>query len=148
MEDIKRDCYSGKIPGIKSIRYVHVEEVETITVTGLDTVSVTLKPSGHWGRIEGKRTSASSIFERTWRNEIRATLPGWTTEQAVSLGRLTAGRYLVSFVDKAGDAWLAGYGTPLHLVVGKTAPETPSELQGIELTFSNESEFGLLKMLE
>lgn len=147
MEDIKRDCYSGKIPGIKSIRYVHVGEVEAITVTGLDTVSVTLKPSGHWGRIEGKRTSASSIFERTWRNEIRATLPGWTTEQAVSLGRLTAGRYLVSFMDKAGDVWLAGYGTPLHLVVGKTAPETPSELQGIELTFSNESEFGLLKML-
>lgn len=148
MEDIKRDCYSGKIPGIKSIRYVHVGEVEAITVTGLDTVSVTLKPSGHWGRIEGKRASASSVFDRSWRNEIRATLPGWTTEQAVSLGRLTAGRYLVSFVDKAGDAWLAGYGTPLHLVVGKTAPETPSELQGIELTFSNESEFGLLKMLE
>ena len=147
MEDLQRDCYAGKIPGVKSIQYAHVEEVDSVVVTGTDTVSVALKPSGRWGSVIGKRITASSTYDRSWTNEIRATLPGWTTQDAVSMGRLTAGRYLVAFTDRAGDTWLAGYGTPMHLAVSKTAPDTPTEYQGIELVFSCESEFGFLKMV-
>jgi hypothetical protein len=147
MEDLQRDCYSGKIPGVKSIQYAHVEEVDSVIITGKDTASVTLKSSGRWGAIKGKLMTASSVYDRSWTNEIRATLPGWTIQDAVTMGRLTAGRYLVAFTDRAGDTWLAGYGTPMHLAVSKTAPDTPTEYQGIELVFSCESEFGFLKMV-
>lgn len=134
------------IPGIKRIQYVHVDEVDSLTVTGHNTVSVQLKSTGRWGFIEGKRTTASSTYDRSWQNEVRTTLPGWS-ESDLLVGRLIVGRYLVAFTDKSGATWLAGHGTPLHLVVTKTAPETPAEYQGVELVFSCESEFGFLKMV-
>ncbi len=149
MNDLKRDCYAGKMPGIKEIYYTHVDEVGSVTVTGADTVSVELKPSGRWGMVKGKRMSATAAHDgKNWRQEIRATLPGWTLEQAVGIGHLTAGRYLVKFTDNAGDTWLAGHDTPLHLAVTRSVPDTPAEYQGIELTFSCESEFGFLKQID
>lgn len=148
MEDLQRDCYAGKMPGIKKIWYTHVNEVDTVTVTGVDTVQVTLKPSGRWGEIAGKRMYAESAGEHSFNNTVRGTLPGWNTEQAVGIGHLTAGRYLVKFLDKAGDTWLCGYGTPMHLAVTRTAPDTPAEYQGVEISFSCESEFGFLKLQE
>lgn len=147
MEDLQRDCYDGKMPGIRRIWYTHVDEVASVTVTGAGTVSVALKNSGQWGEIKGKRATSSSIHDgKSWQNKIRTTLPGWTVQEAVTMGRLTAGRYLVKFTDKSGDTWLAGYETPLHLHISRSTPETPAEYQGIELVFSCESEFGFMKM--
>lgn len=147
MEDLKRDCSAVRIPGIKRLQYVHIEEVSAITQTGVDAVSVTLKATGRWGVIEGKGSSASSSFDNSWKNEVRTTLPGWTLEQAVSMGRLTAGRYLVAFTDRGGDTWLAGYGVPLHLDITKTSPSTPLEYQGLELVFSCESTYGFMRLV-
>lgn len=148
MEDLKRDCYAGKMPGIRKLWYTHIDEVVNVTITAEDTVSVTLKPGGRWGEIHGKRTTAASNWDRRFDNRIQTLLPGWTMQEAVGIGRLTHGRYLVKWTDHAGDTWLCGYGEPLHLTIAQTAPETPTEYQGIMLTFSCESEFGFLKLIE
>lgn len=148
MKDLKRDCYAGKMPGIRKLWCAHIDEVANVTITAEDTVSVTLKPSGRWGEIQGKRTTAASNWDRRFDNRIQTLLPGWTMQEAVGIGRLTHGRYLVKWTDHAGDTWLCGYGEPLHLAIAQTAPETPAEYQGIMLTFSCESEFGFLKIVE
>ncbi|MCR4964834.1 MAG: hypothetical protein K6A41_04180 [Bacteroidales bacterium] len=149
MNDLKRSCYSGSMPGIKSISFCHVSEVESITVVGVDSVTVTLKSSGNWGVINGKRMTASAGHQgKNWSQKVNATLPGWTMTEVTGYTRLATGRYLVKFTDKAGDTWLAGYGTPLHLSLSKTAPSTPAEYQGVDLTFSCDSEFGFLKLVE
>ena len=148
MNDLKRDCYAGKMPGIKEIYFTHVDEVESVTITAEDTVSVALKPGGRWGEIHGRRNTASRDWDRRFDNRIQTLLPGWTMQEAVGIGRLTRGRYLVKWTDRAGDTWLCGYGEPLHLAISQTAPETPAEYQGITLTFSCESEFGFLKLIQ
>lgn len=148
MKDIKRSCYAGKRPGIRSLWFVHIDEVEKITVTAKDTVSVTLKQGGRWGKIHGKNTTSASERDRRYDNRIQTTLPGWTAEEAVSIHDLVHGRYLVKWTDHAGDTWLCGYGEPMHLTFSETAPDTPAEYQGIVFTFSCESEFGFLKLVE
>ena len=145
MKDLKRKCYQGAMPGIKKLWYVHVDEVDSVTITAEETATVTLKTGGSWGEIHGKRMTADSDWDRRYTNRITALLPGWTIQEAVGIGRLVHGRYLVKFTDRAGDIWLCGYGEPLHLNVSKTAPETPQQYQGLELVFSCESEFGFLK---
>lgn len=146
MEDLKRDCYAGKRPGIKKLWYIHADEVENVDFTAVDTVTVTLASSGRWGEIVGKRMTAESTGTDSFHNTVQATLPGWTTEQAVGIGHLTAGRYLVKFLDKAGDTWICGYETPMHLNIARSTPEKPVEYQGITLTFSCDSKFGFLKL--
>ena len=146
MKDLKRDCYAGKMPGIRKLWCTHIDEVANVTVTAEDTVAVTLKQGGRWGEIHGKDTTAESDWDRRYTNRIQTTLPGWTTQEAVGIARLTHGRYLVKWVDNAGDTWLCGYGEPMHLNIAKTAPDTPAQRQGIVLTFSCESEFGFMKI--
>ena len=145
MKDLKRKCYQGAMPGIKKLWYVHVDEVAKVTITAEETATVTLKSGGRWGEIHGKRMISASNWDRCYTNRISALLPGWSIEEAVGIGRLVHGRYLVKFTDRAGDTWLCGYSEPLHLSVSKTSPDTPQQYQGVEVVFSNESEFGFLK---
>lgn len=145
MKDLKRKCYHGAMPGIKKLWYVHVDEVANVTITAEETATVNLKSGGRWGEIHGKRMVSSSDWDRRYTNRISALLPGWSIEEAVGIGRLVQGRYLVKFTDRAGDTWLCGYGEPLHMSVSKTSPETPQQYQGVEVVFSSESEFGFLR---
>lgn len=147
MNDLEQKCNNG-IQGIGKLWYISAGEIQDITVSALNKVTVSPKNGARWGEIKGRRTTAASEGSHKFTNRIQTILPGWTVEEAVSVGHLTKGRYLVKWTDKAGKAWICGYGEPLHLDITQTAPDTPTEYQGITLVFSNESEYGFLELLD
>lgn len=145
MKDIKRTCYTEKIPGIRELYFVDIEEISQITITGKSTVNVALKPDAQWGLIDGKNTVVEAEYGKYNVNRITTTINGWNLENG-SIEHLTRKRFVCKFTDKAGEQWLLGYGEPLHLSITQTAPDSAQQYQSLQLEFSNESEFGLLTL--
>lgn len=142
MEELKPMEGCTGMPGIKELRIARVEEIASMQVTAAATVSVTLKTGCLWGKVHGTKMSAGSTSDKSHKNEITAHVPGWP-EYA---GDLSKGRYIAAWTDGHGQQWMCGYGEPLRMTVKRSQPDDPSGGHGADITLSNDSEFGFLKL--